>query len=156
MKFGTARKLLSKATWVGSSPESSRAYSKTSLRGRSESGATHLIGLGIGASSATTSSSGQKRKRDERLNRGSRLKRSKSDGSYASGTNIHIKEGELDAVGAYSIQETVVDSLADCRNKWQRNNVNSIQEAGADNLIDYKSETYGNRVNYYLVTLPAR
>ncbi len=72
------------------------------------------MGLGIGASSAMTSSSGQKRKRDERLNRGSRLKRSKSNSSYASGTNVYIKEGELDAIGAHSIQEIVVNSLANC------------------------------------------
>jgi hypothetical protein len=154
MKFGTLRKLSSKASWVDSSLESCRAYSKTSLRGRLESGATHLIGLGIGASSATTSSSGQKRKRDERLDKGSRLKRSKSDGSHASGTNVRIKEGELDVVGTHSIHETVVDSLADCRNEWQRNNVDSIQEAGADSLTDYESETYSNRVNYCLVTSP--
>jgi hypothetical protein len=57
----------------------------------------------MGASSATTSSSGQKRKRGERLDGGSRMKRSKSDGSDASGTNVHIKEGELDAIGAHSI-----------------------------------------------------
>jgi hypothetical protein len=155
MKFGTPRKLSSKASWVDGSPESSRVYSKTSLRGRSGSGATHLMGLGIGASSATTSSSGQKRKRDERLNGGSRLKRSKSDGSHGSGTNMRIKEGELDVIGAHSIQETVVDSLADCRNEWQRNNVDSIQEAGADSLTDCESETYGNRVHYCLVTSPA-
>jgi hypothetical protein len=102
-----------------------------------------------------TSSSGQKRKRDERLDRGSKLKRSKSDGSHAGATNVRIKEGEPDAIGAYSIQETVVDSLANCRNEWQRNNVDSIQEAGADSLTDCESETYGNRVNYCLVTLPA-
>jgi len=58
---------------------------------------------------------GKKRKRDERLDGGSRLKRSKSDGSHNSGTNVRIKEGELNAIGAHSIQETVVDSLADCR-----------------------------------------
>jgi serine/threonine protein kinase len=49
----------------------------------------------------------------------------------------------------------VVDSLADCRNEWQRNNVDSIQEAGADSLTDCESETYGNRVHYCLVTSPA-
>jgi hypothetical protein len=116
MKFGTPRKLSSKVSWV-ESPESSRAYSKTSLGGRSGSSAAHLIGLGISASSATTSSSGQKRKGDERLVGDSRLKRSKSDGSHASATNMRIKEGELDAIGAHSIQETVVDSLANCRNE---------------------------------------
>jgi hypothetical protein len=152
MKFGSPRRPSKKAFWVDSSPESSRAYSKTSLRGRSGSSVAHLIGLGIGASSATTSSSGQKRKRDERLDGGSRLKRSKSDGSHASATNVR-KEDQLDAIGAPSIQETVVDSLADCRNEWQRNNVDSIQEAGAD--TDGESETYGNRVNYCLVTSPA-
>jgi hypothetical protein len=143
MRFGTPRKLSSKASWVDGSPESSRAYSKTSLRGRSGSGVAHLIGLGISASSATTSSSGQKRKRDGRFDGVSRLKRSKSDSSHASTTNVRIKEGELDAVGAHRIQETVVDSLADCRNKWQRNNFDSIQEAGADSLTDCESETYG-------------
>ncbi|KAH9204398.1 hypothetical protein DL95DRAFT_529276 [Leptodontidium sp. 2 PMI_412] len=155
MKFGTPRKLSGKASWVDGSPESSRAYSKTSLRGRSGSGATHLMGLGTGVSSATTSSSGQKRKRDERLDGYSRLKRSKSNGSHASGTNVRIKESELDAIGAHSIQETVVDSLADCRNQWQRNNVDSIQQAGADSLTDCESVTYGNRVHYCLVTSPA-
>jgi serine/threonine protein kinase len=68
---------------------------------------------------------------------------------------VRVTEGELDAIGAYSIQETVVDSLADCRNEWQRNNVDSIQEAGADSLTDCESETYGNRVHYCLVTSPA-
>jgi hypothetical protein len=154
MKFGTPRKLSSKASWVDSSPESSRAYSKTSLRGRSGSSATHLVGLGIGASSATTSSSGQKRKRDERLDGGSRLKRSKSDGSHASATNAHTKEGELDEIGAHSIQEPVVDSLAACRIEWELNNVDSTQ-AGTDSLTGCESETYGNRVNYCLVTSPA-
>ena len=85
---------------------------------------------------------GKKRKRDERLDRSSRLRRSKSDGSNASATNVR-KEDQLDTIGAPSIQETVVDSLADCRNEWQRNNVDSIQEAGADSLTDYESETYG-------------
>jgi hypothetical protein len=97
----------------------------------------HLVGLGIGAGSATTSSSGQKRKRDERLDGGSRLKRSKSDGSHVSATNVR-KEDQLDAIGAPSIQETVVDSLADCRNEWQRNKVDSIQEAGADSLTGFE------------------
>ncbi|PMD14338.1 hypothetical protein NA56DRAFT_711166 [Hyaloscypha hepaticicola] len=46
----------------------------------------------------------------------------------------------------------MVDSLADCRNQWQRNNVDSIQEAGADSPIDCESETYSNRVHYCLVT----
>ena len=155
MKFGTPRKLSSKASWVDCSAESSRAYSKTSLGGRSGSGGTHLMGLGFGASSATTSSSGQKRKRDKRLDGDIRLKRSKSDGSHANGTNVRFKVGELDAIGAHSIQETVIDSLADCRNEWRRNNVDSIQGAGADSLTDCESETYGNRVHYCLVTSPA-
>ncbi|XMA19891.1 hypothetical protein WAI453_012682 [Rhynchosporium graminicola] len=154
MIFRTPRKLSSKASWVDYSAESSRAYSKTSLKGRSGSSVAHLVGLGIGAGSATTSSSGQKRKRDERLEGTNRLKRSKSDGSYATATNI-CREDHLDAIDAPSIQETVVDSLADCRNGWQRNNVDSIQEAGADSLTDCESETYGNRVHYCLVTSPA-
>ncbi|KAH6667401.1 hypothetical protein B0J14DRAFT_178227 [Halenospora varia] len=155
MKFGTSRKLSRKASWVDSSPESSRAYSKTSFKGRSGSDATHLMGLGIGESSATTSSSGQKRKRDERLGRGSRLKRSKSDGSHANTTNVHIREGEPDAIDAHSIQEAETDSLAACRIEWELNNVDSIQEVGADSLTGCESETYGNRVNYCLVTSPA-
>ncbi|PQE07985.1 hypothetical protein CJF30_00011335 [Rutstroemia sp. NJR-2017a BBW] len=54
-----------------------------------------------------------------------------------------------------AIQETVVDSLAHCRNEWQRNNVDCIQEAGVDSFTDCESETYDNRVNYCLVTSPA-
>ncbi|PQE18224.1 hypothetical protein CJF32_00010706 [Rutstroemia sp. NJR-2017a WRK4] len=68
MKFGRPRKLSSKASWVDGSPESSRAYSKSSLRGRSGSSSNRLKGLGIVAS---TSSSGKKRKRNERLDPGS-------------------------------------------------------------------------------------
>lgn len=52
----------------------------------------HLISLGIRADSAITSSSRQKRKRDKRLNRGSRLKRLKSDNSHASATNMHKED----------------------------------------------------------------
>ncbi|KAG9248789.1 hypothetical protein BJ878DRAFT_579890 [Calycina marina] len=141
MKFGTPRKLSSKVSWVDGSTESSRAYSKTSLRGRSRSSAVHSIGLGVVSSSTTTSSSGQKRKREGRLDEGSRLKRSKSDGSHISGANVRIKEGELDVIAAHSIQETMVDSSADCRNEWQPNNVDSIREAGADSLTDCESET---------------
>ncbi|KAG9245612.1 hypothetical protein BJ878DRAFT_533795 [Calycina marina] len=137
MKFGSPRRPSKKAFWV-----------------ESGSSVAHLIGLGIVAGSATTSSSGQKRKRDERLDGGSRLKRSKSDDTHASATNVR-KEDQLVAIGAPSIQETVVDSLADCRNEWQRNTVDSIQEAGADSLTDCDSETYGNRVHYCLVTSPA-
>jgi hypothetical protein len=61
------------------------------------------MGLGISVSSVTTSSSRQKRKRDERLNGESRLKRSKSDSSHTSGKDVRIKEGELDAISAYRI-----------------------------------------------------
>ncbi|KAH7304358.1 hypothetical protein BKA65DRAFT_610906 [Rhexocercosporidium sp. MPI-PUGE-AT-0058] len=78
--------------------ESSQAYSKTSLR----------KSLGIG-----------KRKRNKRLNRGNRLKRSKSDEGQL----------ELDAIGA--------------------------PKAGADSLTNGESKTYGNRVHYCLITLPA-
>ncbi|KAM3066403.1 hypothetical protein ACMFMG_012093 [Clarireedia jacksonii] len=152
MNFGRPRKLSSKASWVDGSPESSRRYSKSSPRGRSRSSSNRLKGLGIVAS---TSSSGKKRKRNEILDPGSRLKRSKSDGSHASGTNMRIQEREPDAIGAHSIQETVVDSLAHCRNEWQRNNVNCIQEDGVDSFTDFESEMYDNRVNYCLVTSPA-
>ncbi|KAG0131312.1 hypothetical protein HOY82DRAFT_578732 [Tuber indicum] len=143
IKFGLPRRPLKKAFWVDSDPESSQAYSKTSLRGRS--------GSRLGAGSTTTSTSGLKRKRDERFDGVSRLKRPKFDCSHASATNL-CKEDKLDDIGAPSIQETVVDSLAYCRNKWERNN--HIQEA--DSLTDCESETYGNRVNYSLVTSPAR
>lgn len=112
MKFGSSQRPSKKAFWVDSSPESSRTYSKTSLRGRLESSVAYLVSLGIGVGSATTSSSGQKRKRDKRLNGGNRLKRSKSDGSHASATNVR-KEDQLDVIGAPNIQETVVDSLVD-------------------------------------------
>jgi serine/threonine protein kinase len=47
------------------------------------------------------------------------------------------------------------DSLAACRIEWELNDVDSIQEAGADSLTGCESETYGNRVNYCLVTSPA-
>lgn len=68
---------------------------------------------------------------------------------------MRFKESKLDAIGAHSIQETVVDSLADCRNQWQRNNVEGLQEAGAESLTNCESETYGNRVHYCLVTSSA-
>ncbi|KAH6717467.1 hypothetical protein BKA61DRAFT_573504 [Leptodontidium sp. MPI-SDFR-AT-0119] len=55
-----------------------------------------------------------------------KAKRRKSAyGSHASATNVR-KEDQLDAIDAPSIQETMVDSLADCRIKGQRNNVDSI------------------------------
>jgi hypothetical protein len=73
----------------------------------------YLISLGISAGNATTSFSKQKRKRDKRLNKGSRLKRSKSNDSHANATNVRKKD-QLNAIGAPSIQETVVNSLADC------------------------------------------
>jgi hypothetical protein len=154
MKFGLPRTLSKKALWVDSSPESSRRYSKISFSGRSGSNAAHLTGQGIGVGSS--SRTGQKRKGDERLDEGSRLKRFKSDDSHASATSVP-KEDQLDVIDAPSIQETVVDSLADCRNEWERNNVDSIQEAGAgaDSLTEFESETYDNRVNYCLVTSPA-
>jgi hypothetical protein len=44
----------------------------------------------------------EKRKRDEKLDGDSRLKRSKSDGSHASATNVR-KEDQLGAIGASSI-----------------------------------------------------
>jgi hypothetical protein len=61
MKFETPQKLSSKASWVDGCLESNRAYSKTSLRGRSGSCTTYLMGTGVGAGSATISSSRQKR-----------------------------------------------------------------------------------------------
>lgn len=64
MEFGAPRKLSSKASWVDGSAESSRAYSKTSLR-RSRSSAGPLTGLEISTCSTTISSSERKRKNCE-------------------------------------------------------------------------------------------
>ncbi|KAF7951951.1 hypothetical protein EAE96_007248 [Botrytis aclada] len=131
MNFGRLRKLSSKASWVDGSPESSRRYSKSSFRGRSRNSSNRLKGLGIVVS---TSSSGKKRKRNEILDPGSRLKRSKSNNSHASGTNICIQECKTNTISAHSIQET---------------------EDGVDSFTDYESEMYDNRVNYCLVISPA-
>jgi hypothetical protein len=53
---------------------------------------------------------GRKEKGDERIDGGSRQERSKSNGSHASGTNVRIKESELDAIGAHSIQDRTLTS----------------------------------------------
>ena len=143
MKFGKPHILPSKASWVDSSPETTRTSSTLSFRGRSGSGATGPM----------TPLTGQKRKRDEELDGGSRPKRPKSDGSYASGTSAHIKD-ELDAIGDNRIQEPSVDSLATRRTEWELSNVDSTQ-AKANSLTDCESDTYGDRVNYCLVTSPA-
>ncbi|KAF7867283.1 hypothetical protein EAF04_005366 [Stromatinia cepivora] len=148
MKFGSPRRPLKKALWVDSSTEPSHASLKTSLSKRPESNAAHLVGLGISRPNIATSC-GQKRKGDERFDGSTRLKKSKLSGSHANATNV--RKGS--AIGAPSIQETVIDSLAEGRNKWQQNNVDSSHEAEADTGCE--SEMYDNRVNYCLVTSPA-
>jgi hypothetical protein len=147
MKFGTPRRLSSKASWVDSNPESSQVYSKLS-HGRLRS-TTHLMAPGSGAS-RKSSSSGQKRKRDERLDetRTSRLKISESEGTRTGATTVRLKEGESVANGAHSIQETVVDSLANGRNELQC-------YVDTESLTECENDTYDNRVNYCLVTSPA-
>ncbi|KAL5354469.1 hypothetical protein ACLOAV_000558 [Pseudogymnoascus australis] len=134
MKFGIPRKLSSKASWVDSGVRSSRALSRTrSLRGRSRSSKGRLVGLGIGTSSTTISSSGQKRKRDGFVDGSGGLKRSKSGDSR---TDVEIatdtETGDPDTANLHSIQEPEPDSLAGC-----------------------ESETYGNRIHCCLVVSPA-
>lgn len=153
MIFVVSRKLSRKASWVDGGADSSRASRITSLRGRSRSGVGRLTGSGI-SPSTTISSSGRKRKRDARLEEGSRLKRSKSDSSHNNAANVYMK-GSPDISNAYSVQEAVTDSLADCRNKWQLDNAYSTQEAGANSLIDYENRIYDNQVHYCLVSSPA-
>lgn len=134
MKFPAPWMLLSKASWVNSGAESSRA-SKTSLRGRSRSGIGRLTGLGISTSRPTISSSGQKRKREEGFVDGcGGMKRSKSDDSQTAvaGVNVDVKETELDTGDIYSVEEPEADSLA-----------------------GRESEGYGNRIHCCLVVSPA-
>ena len=151
MKFGTPRELPRNTLWVDDSLESSRARSKSSIRGRSRGSAARTIGLRISTKDTTISSLGRKRKSDTRLDRGSGPKRSKSDSSHTSATNLHIKEGEL---SAQDIQEPGDDSLAFGRKEWERKYGNRSQ-AGRDNLANSEDETYDNRVYYCLVTSPA-
>lgn len=136
MKFGPPRKLSSKASWVDGSVESSWAYSRTRSLRRSRSSAARLMGLGISTSSATISSSGQKRKRDEAFVDGNSGKRSRSIDIRSNVVDVEItvdtKKREPDTTGHYSIQEAEPDSLAGC-----------------------ESETYGNRIHYCLVVSPA-
>jgi len=113
--------------------ESSRANSRirSSLRGRSRSSVGRLTGLGITISSTSISSSGQKRKRDERsAPEIGTIKRSKSDDSQMVTANPEpdVKEHELDNFNVHSIEEPEADSLAGC-----------------------ESETYGNRIHCCLV-----
>ncbi|PQE09269.1 serine threonine- kinase sgk2 protein [Rutstroemia sp. NJR-2017a BVV2] len=108
------------------------------------------MGPEVGAGSATTSSR-QKRKREKRLGRESRLKRLQSGSSYTSETHVRVMEGELAAIGAHTVPETVVDSLAGGRHEWQRNNFDNIQETGANSLTECESEMIANRVNYCLL-----
>ena len=136
MEFGLPRKLSNKASWVDNGTESGRANSRTrsSLQGRSRSSVGHLTGLGITTSSTPISSSGQKRKRDERsAPEIGAVKRSRSDDSQIVAVNAEpdVKERELDSFD-HSIEEPEADSLAGC-----------------------ESETYGNRVHCCLVVSPA-
>jgi hypothetical protein len=136
MKFGAPRKLLSKASWVDGSVESSRVYSRTSCR-MSRSSAARLRGLGISISSTTIpSSGGQKRKRDEELVDGNSGKRSRSIESRSNVADLEVtvdaEKREPDTAGHHSIQEVEPDSLAGC-----------------------ESETYGNRIHCCLVVSPA-
>ncbi|CZS92412.1 uncharacterized protein RAG0_02864 [Rhynchosporium agropyri] len=152
MNFGTPQKLSIRSSWVGDSAESSQAYSKK--MGFTGSSMTPLSGL-ASSGSTTSSLSGVKRKGDERSNGSHKPKRSKSNGSLASASNVH-NEDPLDPImNAPSIQETLHDSLAGCRRDWERRNVDSMQEAEAASLTDCESETYGNRIHYCLVTSPA-
>ena len=145
IKFGTLYKVSSKAYRVECSLETSR-------KGTAGSGATHLVSLGIGPSSAKTSS-GQKWEAVEKLDRGSKLKRPRYDSSHASGANVPNPGCELDKIGPHKIQDPAADSLAKCRNELRWSNVDSIQEAEADSLTE--SDTYDNRLHIFLVTLPA-
>jgi hypothetical protein len=86
MKFREPRKLSSKALWVDSPTTSSRANSKTrsSLQLRSRASIGHKGSLGVPTSSASNSSTGQKRTRDEgSATEGGTMKRSKSNDSQA-------------------------------------------------------------------------
>jgi len=135
MKFAAPRKLSSKASWVDSGAESSRASRTRSLKGRSGSSMGRLTGFGINTSSTTISSSGQKRKRDDRFvdGRGG-IKRSKSDDS----------------------QTDVADVGADLKGyEPDTGDAHSVEEAEADSLAGRESETYGNRVHCCLVISPA-
>jgi hypothetical protein len=132
MTFEAPRKLSSKASWVHSATESSRTSRTRSLRGRSKSRKGRLAGLEISTSSASISSSGQKRRRDERLvDDCGGMKRSKS-GDGQTDANVDLKENELCPGDAYSVEEAKTDSLAGC-----------------------ESETYGNRIHCCLVVSPA-
>ncbi|KAL5318088.1 hypothetical protein ACEPPN_015192 [Leptodophora sp. 'Broadleaf-Isolate-01'] len=131
MEFGAQRKLSSKAFWVDSGTESSRA--SRSLRGRSKSSVGRLTGLGISTSSTPISSSGQKRKRDEGLVNGrGGIKRSKSDDSQTDVVDHNTKGYESST-----------------------HDVHSVEEAEADSLAGQESEAYGNRIHCCLVVSPA-
>ncbi|KAH6667434.1 hypothetical protein B0J14DRAFT_619990 [Halenospora varia] len=136
MEFGPPQKLSIKASWVDNGMESSRENSRTrsSFRGRSRSSVGRLTGLGI-TTSSTSISSGQKRKRDERVApETGAIKRSRSDDSQVVPANAKpdVKENELDNFNIHSIEEPEADSLAGC-----------------------ESETYGNRIHCCLVVSPA-
>jgi hypothetical protein len=137
MEFGDPRRLSSKALWVDSPTGSSRANSRTrsSLQLRSRSSIGRLRGLGIPTSSASNSSAGQKRTRDDgSATEGGAMKRSKSNDSQAA----------------------VADPASDLKERGQAaSNFQSIEEPEDDSLAGGESETYGNRVHTCLVTSPA-
>ncbi|CZR52492.1 uncharacterized protein PAC_02369 [Phialocephala subalpina] len=137
MKFGLPRKLSNKASWVDNGTESSRANlrTKSSLRGKSRSSVERLTGLGITISSTPISSSGQKRKRDERFAPEiSAIKRSRS------------KDSQVITISAEpDIKEHGLNNF----------NVHSVEEPETDSLAGYESEAYGNRIYCCLVVSSA-
>lgn len=136
LEFGAPRKLSRKATLVDCSTECSPVYSRTRSLRRTKGSAACSTGPIISTSGTTTSSSGQKRKRDELVFGNSSGKRSKSVKSRLSVANVETTVGaekpELGTTAHHSIQETRLDSLAGC-----------------------KSETYGNRIHCCLLVSPA-
>ncbi|CAM6004313.1 unnamed protein product [Sphagnum balticum] len=135
MKFGTPRKLSSKASWVNGSADSNRAYARTRSLVRSRSSATRLANLGVSTNSAPLSPAGQKRPTEEGLLHES-AKRSKSSDSRSGVANARTK----------------VDPQ---HGEPHPSDYHSIQEADPDSLAGSESETFGNRIHCCLVVSPA-
>ncbi len=113
MKFRVPRKLSSKAFWVDSDAESSRGSRTRSLRGRSKSSMSRLMGPGISSSSTTISSSGQKRKKDEGfVDRRGGIKRSKSGDSQTNVSKVDadVEEHVPDTGDVHSVEEAEADA----------------------------------------------
>ncbi|PQE15170.1 serine threonine- kinase sgk2 protein [Rutstroemia sp. NJR-2017a BBW] len=102
LKFGALRKLSSKVSWV--------------ITVQSAAGMARLTGLGTSTSGTTTSSSGQKRKRDEVAVDDSGGKRYRSIESHSNMADIeiivHAEKRELDMTAHHSIQEAKPDRLS--------------------------------------------